>query len=39
MCAAPWAPIKGRRGAVLDIKVDYLGGRRHLPVVGLTPAA
>jgi len=35
LCASPWAPIDGRRGARVDIEVTHLAGRRHLPVVRL----
>ena len=39
LCAAPWAPVKGRRGVRLEVKVTFLEGRKHLPIVGLKPAA
>ena len=35
LCAAPWAPIDGRRGARVDVDITHLGGRKHLPVVRL----
>ena len=38
-CVDPQAPIKGRRGNRLELCVDYLEGRRHLPIVELKPAA
>ena len=49
LCAAPWAQVKGRRlpvrvrtqtgGVRLKVKVTFLEGRKHLPIVGLKPAA
>jgi len=38
-CASPHALIRGQPGALLDLDVRYLGGRRHLPVVTLKRAA
>ena len=38
-CAEPQAKVKGRRGVRLELKVSYLEGRKHLPVVGLRRAA
>jgi transposase InsO family protein len=38
-CAAPLAPVGGRRGRRLDLKVSYLAGRKHLPIVELNRAA
>lgn len=38
-CAAPHAPVRGRRGARLDLQLDYVGGRKHLPIVTLKRAA
>ena len=38
-CAAPRAPVRGRRGQRLELQVTYLAGRRHLPVVELRQAA
>jgi hypothetical protein len=37
VCASPWAKVKGRRG--VRLKLSYLEGRRHLPVVALRRAA
>lgn len=34
-CARPWALIRGRPGARLELDVAYHGGRRHLPIVCL----
>lgn len=38
-CATPQAKVKGRRGARLGLRISYLEGRRHLPVVALQRAA
>ena len=38
-CAKPWAKVRGRRGVRLRLKVSYLEGRRHLPVIALRRAA
>ncbi len=38
-CAAPRSRIEGSRGARLDLQVDYLAGRRHLPIVTLKRVA
>jgi len=38
-CASPAAPIRGRRGSRLELVVDHLDGRAHLPVVELKRAA
>ena len=38
-CAAPLAEVKGRAGARLRLKVEFLEGRRHLPVVALRKVA
>lgn len=39
VCAAPWAEVKGRRGARVELRLSLLEGRKHLPVVELTWAA
>ena len=39
LCAAPQAPVKGRRGGRADLIVSYLGGRSHLPVLRLRRSA
>jgi putative transposase len=39
LCAMPWAPIDGRRGARVAIEVRHFGGRKHLPVIRLTRTA
>jgi putative transposase len=38
-CAKPQTLVKGQPGVVLDLKVDFAGGRRHLPRVTLRCAA
>ena len=38
-CARPHAEIDGRRGARLELAVNYRAGREHLPVVTLHRAA
>ncbi len=38
-CASPQTLVKGQPGVVIQMKVDYAGGRRHLPRVTLTRAA
>ncbi len=38
-CAAPQAPIRGRRAARLNLRVSYVSGRTHLPFVHLDRAA
>jgi transposase InsO family protein len=38
-CARPPAPVRGRRGQSLDLRVTYLAGRKHLPIVELKTAA
>ncbi len=38
-CARPQAPVRGRLGLRLALKVAYLEGRAHLPVVSLTRGA
>ncbi len=38
-CAAPLAEVKGSPGARLALKVEFLEGRRHLPVVTLRKVA
>ncbi len=38
-CAAPQAKVRGRRGVKLELNVERLGGRKHLPVVSLQRAA
>jgi len=38
-CASPAAPIKGRRGSRLELVVNHVDGRQHLPVVDLKRAA
>jgi len=38
-CAAPQAMIKGKRGVRIKLVIDYLEGRKHLPVIELRKAA
>ncbi len=38
-CATPDVKIRGRRGVRLELHVDYLAGRKHLPIVTLKHAA
>ena len=39
VCAGPQAKVKGRRGVRLVLRVSYLEGRWHLPLVVLQRAA
>jgi hypothetical protein len=38
-CAAPQTLVKGQPGAVLEMSVDFVARRRHLPRVTLRRAA
>ncbi len=38
-CAKPWAVIRGRPGARLELEVSFHAGRKHLPIVTLRRAA
>jgi len=38
-CARPGALTRGRPGAELKLSVDFLAGRRHLPLVTLRRVA
>jgi transposase InsO family protein len=38
-CAGPQAPVRGRRGVRLDLRVAFRAGRKHLPIVSLRRAA
>ena len=38
-CASPQTKVMGRRGVKLRLDVSCFEGRRHLPVVGIRPAA
>jgi transposase InsO family protein len=38
-CATPQAMVRGRPGVRLNLDVDYVSGRRHLPIVQLRRAA
>ncbi len=32
-CAVPWALVRGSPGAQLELNVEFLGDRKHLPIV------
>jgi transposase InsO family protein len=38
-CASPQTDVRGRRGVRLTLEVSHFGGKRHLPVVEVRPAA
>ena len=38
-CSRPQAPVSGAPGATLKLVVSFVEGRKHLPLVGLRPAA
>jgi hypothetical protein len=38
-CAGPQAAVRGSRGQRLELSVQYLSRRRHLPIVELRPEA
>jgi putative transposase len=38
-CATPQTLVKGQQGVILAMKVEFIGGRRHLPRVTLRRAA
>jgi hypothetical protein len=38
-CASPQTSVRGRRGVRLALQVSHFGGKRHLPVVSIKPAA
>ena len=38
-CARPWALVRGKPGARLELHVEFLAGRKHLPIVSLRRAA
>jgi len=38
-CAAPQTLVAGQPGNEFSITVDFLAGRKHLPILGLKPAA
>ncbi len=38
-CARPWALVRGKPGARLELKVTFHHGRKHLPIVTLEHAA
>jgi putative transposase len=37
--AKPWALVRGKPGARLELHVEFLAGRKHLPIVSLRRAA
>jgi hypothetical protein len=38
-CARPWALVKGKAGARIALDVEFLSGRKHLPIVRLKRVA
>ena len=38
-CARPWALVRGSPGAKLKLKISFLNGRKHLPLLKLARAA
>ena len=38
-CARPWALVRGKPAAGLELEVTYFGGRKHLPIATLRRAA
>jgi putative transposase len=38
-CAKPWALVRSTSGARLQLDIEYLGGRKHLPIVRLKRVA
>ena len=38
-CARPWALVRGKPGAQLEVHVEFHAGRRHLPIVLVRRAA
>ncbi len=38
-CARPWALVKGKPGVLLELDIEFLDGRRHLPIVRVKRAA
>ncbi|HEY1599214.1 MAG TPA: DDE-type integrase/transposase/recombinase [Pirellulales bacterium] len=38
-CARPWALVRGALGARLELEVNFLASRKHLPIVRLTRVA
>ncbi len=38
-CASPQTSVRGRRGVCLALEVSHFGGKRHLPLVAVRPAA
>jgi hypothetical protein len=37
--ARPWALVRGSPGVRVELDVDYLDGKRHLPIITLRRAA
>jgi putative transposase len=38
-CASPQAPVRGNPGVRFELRLSFLGGRKHLPIVELKRAA
>ena len=38
-CARPWALVRGKAGARLELEVTFDAGRKHLPIVTISRAA
>ncbi len=38
-CAKPWALVRGPAGAQLELHVEFLAGRKHLPIISLRRVA
>ena len=38
-CARPWALVKGKPGTRVELHVEFLTGRKHLPIVRMVRAA
>lgn len=38
-CAKPWALVRGKLGARLQLNVEFLAGHKHLPIITLRRAA
>ena len=38
-CARPWALVKGKPGAPIELDIEFQSGRRHLPIVRIRRAA
>ena len=38
-CAKPWALVRGRPGAPIELALDFLAGRKQLPIVRVNRVA